>query len=154
MKSVNFKLEKSRLDKINYYRSTQEAGRVSQADFFISSVLEKCEMIRHQRAGGMVLTVPNPNVDKTTDNEKAKVMSVLDNAIKELQKTDVTVAADCLGELVEFLDFHFYKISDQQKKSFDAKFIVDLEVEAELDRQEDAEFEEMQERAAKAFKDK
>lgn len=152
MKSLNFKVSQHVLDRINYYRGTPESGRPTQADFFASAALEKCDRIQQQRAGGLVLTVPMPSIDFMTEEDKSRVMDALTKSIEQLKDTK-GIAVDCLIELAAYFKYHLYDISEKQRKSFEAKFIVDLEIEADLDELEDSEFNAIQDRGAKAFEE-
>lgn len=143
MRAVNFKITESELERINYYRATPEAGKLLQAEFFAQAAAEKCEALRHQRAGDLSLTIANPSHPMGAA-EKAAVIEGLQQAIEALQET-ANPAAEALQKLIEYLSYHFYEITREQIKLHEAKFIVDLEAEGALDADADLEFEAEQE---------
>lgn len=153
MKTINQKLEDSELKRMNYYRNTPQGGNTMQSNFIKTAIREKCERTRHLRAGGFILEIPNPDNFRITEDDKAKIMQVLKNADAELAGI-YPAAGSYLTDMIAYLQYHFYKMTDKQRKNFEDNFERDLEFEAKLDEMEDNEFEEMQERGAKAFGDK
>lgn len=150
MKNISFKVNESELKRLNYYKDTTEGGKTIIADFVKSAIIEKCERVNHLRAGGYSITVPNPDNFIITDEEKEKTMQVLTQAVADLSRTNGVVGG-YLTEIIAYLQFHFYTMSDKQRKVFENNFSNDLEFDAELDEMENIEHEEMSQRCEKAF---
>lgn len=152
MKSIAFKVADSELERLNYYKDTPEGGETIISKFVKAAILEKCERIRHLRTGGFILEFPNPDNFHISEEDKAKIIRVLTKANAELAGIDPALGS-YLSEMVAYLQWNFYTMTVKQRKTFEDNFIKDLEFDATLDEMEDAEFDAIQERASKAFKE-
>jgi len=132
MKNISFKVEDNDLERLNYYRTTPEGGKAVIAEFVKAAILERCEKIRHLRAGGLILNVPNPDIDLISDDEKAKIMQVLRRTDAELAEVNPLMGS-YLTDIIAYLQHHFYAMPDKQRKMFEENLSKDLVFEAKLD---------------------
>ena len=83
-KNINVKVDERLVEKVNYYRKLDQNGEMSQADFVIKALDEKCNNERIIRSGGMILKIPNPNFYELTEEERIKIIQTLSKCVNEL----------------------------------------------------------------------
>lgn len=140
MKTINFKITDRELERLNYYRNTIEGGNCAQAYFIKEAIQEKCERVQQLRMGQLLMSFPNPDTAVINNEEKAQILEILKEA--DLNLTKVAPGVVDLSELIMYYNYHFFKMSDKQRKTFEDNLIKDLEFEAKLDEMKDSEGEE------------
>lgn len=147
MKNVTIKMPKSELERMNYYRAQPEAGIDGklQAEFIRAAVEKCCDDLRLIRAGGVVMTFPNPSISGLpwgTPDQKAKVLEILKQADADLAKAGF--AGSGLSDYASWLEYHLLEKTELEQQRFDRNFERDLMVESKINELIDAEWEDQQ----------
>lgn len=127
-KTVTVRIDEKTLERLNYYRCIDELVELSQSEFIIQAINEKCEAIRSHRAGELSLRVTNPQFIIASNSKKVNSRKILLDCMNDLN-------ANCPG-----LDFGIESIlayatqrlltdSDNHRNKLENNFYTDMKFE-------------------------
>lgn len=132
-KNINIKVDEALLEKINYYRKLDVNGELTQADFVVKALEEKCSKTQNLRSGGMDLKIPNPDRAVITESAKEIVLQALANCSIEFKKVNPAINFG-IDEIFAYARYHMYEMSKLQRDKFENNFYEDLKFEEENQR--------------------
>lgn len=112
-KTINVKVDERLLDRVNYYRDVDPNGTMSQADFVIKSLEEKCDKTKALRGGSKIIEIPNPDLRGISSENEEKVIGILFEAIKQIGEIDYGINLG-LEEIMIFIKRHSLKTDNQK----------------------------------------
>lgn len=129
MTGISFKVPDHELDRVNYYRATQEGGNTSIALFVRRAMRERCDGVGRIRAGGLSVKYLNPDNLTVSTEEKRKALCILKQADADLTNIHGALGR-YLTELTSYFQKHFFGMDDAAREETKARFIEDLTAEA------------------------
>lgn len=138
MKNINIKIPESELKRLNYYKSFE--GNL-QADFIRAAIGKYCDDLRLTRAGGLVLTIPNPSMAGMpwgTPDQKATVLEILKQADADLAKAGFVGSG--LSDYASWLEYHLLEKTEAEQQRFEQNFERDHTIEMKINTLVDAEW--------------
>lgn len=152
MKNISFKVKDHELERVKHYMATPEGGNTSISLFVRDAMKNQCDNVAHLRAGGLMLTYPNPDNFKLSWTEKRDALVILKQADTDLTKLNGYFGGYLSG-LVAYLQDHFFEMEDADREAIGNRFVEDLGAEARCDSMEDAEDEATEKRLKALFQD-
>ena len=131
-KNINVKVDERLVEKVNYYRKLEPNGEMSQPDFVVKALEEKCNRTKRIRGGGMVLNIPNPDMFRKTENQKEEILKVLAECSISLKKINPGLSFG-IDEIMIYAKQHMFEMTNKQLKKFQENFYSDLKFEEEVD---------------------
>lgn len=114
LKTINVKVDERLLDRVNYYREVDQNGAMSQADFVIKALNEKCERTKALRSGSKIIEIPNPVLRGISKEDEEKVIGIIFEAMKKIGEIDYNLNLG-LEEIMIFLKR--YSLTSENKRS-------------------------------------
>lgn len=121
-KVLSVRIDEEVIDKMNYFCGI---ASVSQAEFVARAIEEACAKARFLREGGMVLTVPNPQNFKYSEEDARSIFEALHNMANYMAKVNPSLDAG-LNDIVAFYSQRLFKDSEEQKEIHKNNMINDL----------------------------
>lgn len=111
-KNINVKVNKELVERVNYYRTLEENGVMSQADFVIKALDEKCQRIKRLRSGGMIFSIPNPDMFIKSESQKHEILKALAECSIKLKKINPGLSFG-IDEIMIYAKQHMFDIANQ-----------------------------------------
>ena len=130
-KTVTVRIDEKTLERLNYYRCIDELAELSQSEFIIQAINEKCEAIRNHRSGGLSLKVPNPQFIIASNSKKVKSREILLNCMKDLN-------SNCPGldfgteNILAYATQRLLTDSDIHRNKLENNFYIDMKFENKI----------------------
>ncbi|MBS4843121.1 MAG: hypothetical protein KH073_20035 [Clostridium sp.] len=127
-KNINVKVDEKLVERVNYYRTLEENGVMSQADFVIKALDEKCQRIKRLRSGGMILSIPNPDMFIKSESQKHEILKVLAECSINLKKINPGLSFG-IDEIMIYAKQHMFEMTNKQQQELQENFYSDLKFE-------------------------
>lgn len=126
-KNINVKVDERLVERVNYYRGLDPNGEMSQADFVIKALEEKCNKTRAIRKGSKLIEIPNLDLRGISKENEEKVLDIIFEAMTKIGKVDSGLNLG-LEEIMIFIKRHSL-MSEKEKSDILAQGCDDMAFE-------------------------
>lgn len=112
-KNINVKVDERLVERVNYYRKLDPNGEMSQADFVIKALDEKCNRTMALRKGSKFIEIPNLDLQGVSKENEEKILNIIFEAMVKIGKIDVGLTLG-LEDIMLFIKRHSL-MSDNDK---------------------------------------
>lgn len=120
-KAITARVEETAIARMKAFCS--ELGQ-SEADFLTDAITYYCDAVRHERSGGMSLTIPNPQFSIADDESKEKAVAILSKAAAELTENNAGLEFG-MHYIAGFALERLFRDTEAQKKAFSEQLKAD-----------------------------
>ena len=104
-KNINVKVDERLLERVNYYRGLDLNGEMSQADFVIKALKEKCNKTKALRSGSKLIEIPNLDLRGVSKEKEEEILDIIFEAMTKIGKIDSGLNLG-LEEIMIFIKRH------------------------------------------------
>lgn len=120
-KPYGLRLDNDVIECIKHYA---DAENITESAFITNAIKAYCAQIRHQRSGGLYMTVPNPQAFQATAEQKAAALEILTSTAHKLALNNGCLTFG-VSELAAYAADRLYRDNNELKAIFKVNFEID-----------------------------
>lgn len=131
LKTLNFKIDEKLLEKVNYYRSVEPNGALSQINYVKKALEEKNQKTRALRSGHEYIYFLNPYTFCDLKDKEEDVLSILTECLNKLSEINPILSFG-IDEVLVYCKKLFYDVTKKERELFIKNNQDDIKFENEL----------------------